>query len=111
MTLVLLGTAINWDGDFSAQTETEVFSAVVDQLLNCACFMYIGAWLPFEQFNHPDLGITPWRLVVLFILILLVRRIPSLLLLYKWVPEVDGWREALFSGHFGRLLSPGDPGQ
>lgn len=96
-----LGTAISWDGHFNDQTENEVFSSVIDLLLNCACFVYIGAWLPFDQFNRPDLGITPWRLVVLFIVILFVRRIPSLLLLYKWVPEIDGWREALFSGHFG----------
>ena len=88
-----------WQND-SSNTRT------LDQLLNCACFMYIGAWLPFDQFNNPDLGITPWRLVVLFITILFLRRIPSLLLLYKWVREVDGWREALFSGHFGEQLSP-----
>lgn len=96
-----LGTALSWDGHFNDQTENEVFSSVIDLLLNCACFVYIGAWLPFDQFNRPDLGITPWRLVVLFIVILFVRRIPSLLLLYKWVPEIKGWREALFSGHFG----------
>lgn len=106
LTLNALGTAINWDGYLSKQMGDEAFSSVVDQLLNCACFMYIGAWLPFDQFNNPDLGITPWRLVVLFITILFLRRIPSLLLLYKWVREVDGWREALFSGHFGEQLSP-----
>ncbi|EPT04950.1 hypothetical protein FOMPIDRAFT_46117, partial [Fomitopsis schrenkii] len=96
------GTALSWDGHFNDQTENEVFSSVIDLLLNCACFVYIGAWLPFDQFSRPDLGITPWRLVVLFITILFVRRIPSLLLLYRWVPEINGWREALFSGHFGR---------
>ncbi|KZT72170.1 hypothetical protein DAEQUDRAFT_723348 [Daedalea quercina L-15889] len=97
------GTAISWDGHFNVQTENEVFSSVIDLLLNCACFVYIGAWLPFDQYNRPDLGITPWRLVVLFICILIVRRIPSLLLLYRWVPEISNWREALFSGHFGPM--------
>lgn len=29
------------------------------------------------------------------------RRIPALFALYKWVPEINGWREALFTGHFG----------
>ncbi|PCH43876.1 hypothetical protein WOLCODRAFT_90572 [Wolfiporia cocos MD-104 SS10] len=95
------GTAISWDGYFNDQTENEVFSSVIDTLLNCACFVYIGAWLPFDQFNSPELGITPWRLIVLVIAILCLRRIPPLLLLYKWVPEISNWREALFSGHFG----------
>lgn len=33
--------------------------------------------------------------------ILALRRIPSLLILYKLMPEVSNWREALFCGHFG----------
>ena len=95
------GNAISWDGDFNDHTEDEVFSSVIDLLLNCACFIYIGAWLPLAAFDSPELGITPWRLVILFIAILLLRRIPSLLLLFRWIPEIDGWRQALFSGHFG----------
>lgn len=74
---------------------------MIDLLLNCACFIYIGAWLPFNKFNSPELGIIPWKLVVLFFAILALRRIPSLLLLYKWIPDIRNWREALFCGHFG----------
>jgi len=76
---------------------------VIDLVLNCACFVYIGAWLPFEAFNSPELGVTVWRLVILLLCILTVRRIPVLLLLFKWVPEITSWREALFSGHFGPM--------
>ena len=65
--------------------------------------MYIGAWMPFDDFNSPELGITPWRLVILFLVILVIRRIPALLILYHWVPEIDGWKEAFFSGHFGKF--------
>lgn len=70
-------------------------------MLNCACFIYIGAWLDFQAFNSPDLGITPWRLVILFLWIAVFRRIPAVLMLYKWVPEIKTWQEALFTGHFG----------
>lgn len=49
----------------------------------------------------PDLGITPWRLVVLCIGVLFLRRIPAILALYKLVPEISSWKEALFCGHFG----------
>ncbi|VDC06807.1 unnamed protein product [Peniophora sp. CBMAI 1063] len=97
------GSAISWDEHFNVQIENEVFSSVIDLVLNCACFIYIGAWLPFDQFNSPELGVTPWRLVVLFIIVLLLRRIPVLLLLYRWIPEIRSWREALFTGHFGPM--------
>ncbi|KAJ7164359.1 Sodium/hydrogen exchanger family-domain-containing protein [Mycena filopes] len=97
------GNAISWDQHFNEMTENEVFSSVIDLLLNCACFVYIGAWMPFDTFNSPELGITPGRLIALFIAILALRRIPSVLLLYKWVPEITTWREALFTGHFGPM--------
>lgn len=97
------GSAISWDGHFKTQIEDVVFSSVIDFVLNCGCFIYIGAWLPFADFNSPALGIEVWKLVGLFAAILALRRIPPLLLLYKWVPEINGWKEALFSGHFGPM--------
>jgi sodium/hydrogen antiporter len=57
--------------------------------------------LPFDAFDASELGIKPSRLIVLFIAVMIIRRIPSLLLLYKWIPEIEKRREALFSGHFG----------
>jgi NhaP-type Na+/H+ or K+/H+ antiporter len=95
------GCAISWDGYFNEQTEGDSFSAILDLVLNCACFIYIGAWLPFDRFYISELDITPGRLVLLMLVILALRRIPSLLILYKLMPEVSNWREALFCGHFG----------
>ncbi|KAJ6468349.1 Sodium/hydrogen exchanger family-domain-containing protein [Mycena sanguinolenta] len=97
------GNAISWDQHFNEVTEKEVFSSVIDLVLNCGCFVYIGAWMPFDSFNNPALGIVPWRLVTLFFAILALRRIPSVMLLYRWVPEITTWREALFTGHFGPM--------
>lgn len=98
---LVIGCAISWDGHFNQQTEHDSFSSVLDLVLNCACFVYIGAWLPFDKFHISEIGVTPWRLVILVLIILALRRIPSLLLLYKLMPEVTNWREALFCGHFG----------
>ncbi|TCD63902.1 hypothetical protein EIP91_004781 [Steccherinum ochraceum] len=103
LTAFAAGSAISWDGHFNTQIEDEVFSSVIDLLLNCGCFIYIGAWLPFDSFNSPELGITPWRLILLFLVVMFLRRIPSILLLYRWIPEIDGWREALMCGHFGPM--------
>ena len=96
------GTAVSWDGEFNRETEAESFASVIDLMLNCACFIYIGAWLDFKAFDSPALGITPWRLAILFLCIVTFRRIPALLTLYKWVPEINTWQEALFTGHFGK---------
>ncbi|CAK5263608.1 unnamed protein product [Mycena citricolor] len=97
------GSAISWDGRFNDVTEDEIFWPVIDLVLNCACFVYIGAWIPFGSFDGPALGITPWRLRALLIAVIIVRRIPAVLMLYHWVPEIEGWREALFAGHFGPM--------
>ncbi|KAL5523797.1 hypothetical protein ACEPAG_7970 [Sanghuangporus baumii] len=98
------GSATAWDGHFNAQTEDQVFSSVIDLVLNCVCFVYIGAWIPFESFNDMLLGIQPWRLIVLLVAIFTLRRIPSILLLYRFVPDIRNWREALFCGDFGESL-------
>lgn len=75
----------------------------LDLLFNCACFIYIGAWIPFNDFNSEQLSLTPWRLVIIGILVLLLRRLPVVIGLYKWIPDVKTFREALFSGHFGPM--------
>jgi NhaP-type Na+/H+ or K+/H+ antiporter len=100
-----VGCAISWDGYFKEQTKDDSFSTILDLVLNCACFIYIGAWLPFDRFHISELDITPWRLVLLMLVILALRRIPSLLILYKLMPEVSNWRQALFCGHFGPVSS------
>ena len=61
------GAAIGWSGDFKEHTEKEIFSSVIDLVLNCGCFIYIGAWIPFDTFNATQFGITPWRLIILFV--------------------------------------------
>jgi hypothetical protein len=97
------GTAFAWDGFFNKQTEAAVFSSVIDLLFNIAAFVFVGAWTPFSSFSQPELTITVWRLVVIALLVLLFRRLPIILLLYKWIPDVKNWREAVFSGHFGPM--------
>jgi hypothetical protein len=97
------GTAFAWDGFFNRQTEESVFSSVIDLLFNVAAFVYVGAWMPFSQFQGEFSGLTVWRLVVIAILVLLLRRLPIMIALYKWIPDVKTFREALFSGHFGPI--------
>ena len=97
------GCAFAWDGFFNKATEDAEFSNVIDLLFNCAAFIYIGAIIPFDSFNDPRIYITWWRLLVLAILVLLLRRLPAILALYKWIPDIKTFREALFTGWFGPM--------
>ena len=97
------GTAFAWDGFFNRQTEQSVFSSVIDLLFNIAAFVFIGAWMPFNEFSNDELTLSVWRLIVIAILVLLLRRLPIMLALYKFIPDVKTFREAVFSGHFGPI--------
>ncbi|KAL1413096.1 hypothetical protein Q8F55_000845 [Vanrija albida] len=97
------GTAFAWDGYFNKATEDAVFSNVIDLLFNCAAFIYIGAIIPFKDFANKDFHLSVWRLIVLAILILLFRRMPVILALYKWIPDIKNFREAVFVGWFGPM--------
>ncbi|KAF9220867.1 hypothetical protein BS17DRAFT_286688 [Gyrodon lividus] len=95
------GTAFAWDGFFNRQTEEAVFSSVIDLLFNVASFVYVGAWMPFDSFSNETLTLSVWRLIVTALLILMFKRLPVMIALYKFIPDVKTFREALFSGHFG----------
>lgn len=97
------GTAFAWDGFFNQQTEQSVFSSVIDLLFNIAAFVFIGAWMPFNSFSNAELTLSVWRLIVIAILVLLLRRLPIMLALFRWIPDVKTFREAVFSGHFGPI--------
>ncbi len=44
-----------------------------------------------------------WRLIVLAICILLARRLPVIMALYRWIPDIKTPREAAFVGWFGPM--------
>ena len=97
------GTAFAWDGFFNRQTEEAVFSSVIDLLFNVASFVYVGAWMPFDSFTNETLTLSVGRLVLTALLILMFKRLPIMIALYKFMPDVKTLREALFSGHFGPI--------
>lgn len=97
------GAAFAWDGFFNRQTAESVFSSVIDLLFNVAAFVYVGAWMPFDSFTNAALSLSVWRLLVIAILVLILKRLPIMIMLYKFIPDVKTFREALFSGHFGPI--------
>ena len=97
------GVGFSNDGWFTQKTEESHVSNVIDLLLNLAYFVYLGAIIPWEQYNAPQLGLTPWRLVVIAIFVIFFRRIPIMMALKPLIPDIKTWREALFAGHFGPI--------
>jgi Na(+)/H(+) antiporter len=97
------GVGFSNDGWFTQKTEESHVSNVIDLLINLAYFVYLGTIIPWEQYNSPDLGTTPWRLVVIAIFVILFRRIPIMMALKPFIPDIKTWREALFAGHFGPI--------
>lgn len=97
------GTAFAWDGFFNRQTEESVFSSVIDLLFNVGAFVFVGAWMPFDKFQDAELTLSVWRLIVIAILILLLKRLPVMIALYKFIPDIKTFRESLFTGHFGPI--------
>lgn len=101
------GAALNWNGKYLEETlqRHDEVNGSIDILLNFGGFMYIGAIMPWEEFNQPDItGITYGRLLALGLLVLLLRRIPAMMVMYKLMPNtVKSWQEALFMGYFGPI--------
>ncbi|KAI8637299.1 Sodium/hydrogen exchanger family-domain-containing protein [Parasitella parasitica] len=97
------GNAFSWDDWFRHETEEAHFQEVIDMMLNLAIFVYIGAIIPWSDFGNAELGLTPWRLVVIGILVLFFRRLPIVLLLKPVMPAMKTYREAIFSGWFGPM--------
>ncbi|KEF55517.1 CPA1 family monovalent cation:H+ antiporter [Exophiala aquamarina CBS 119918] len=97
------GVGFSNDGWFTEKTEESHVSNVIDLLINLTYFVYFGTIIPWDQFNAPDHGMVPWRLVVIAIFVIFFRRLPIMLALKPFIPDVKTWREAFFAGHFGPI--------
>lgn len=99
------GNSFSWD-DWTRikMCEDESFQDVIDQLLSTVIFLYIGAIMPWDEFGN-FYTIDVWRLVVLGLLVMLVRRLPWVIVLakFKWIPALPTFREAAFAGFFGPI--------
>ncbi|KAF4977213.1 hypothetical protein FZEAL_6241 [Fusarium zealandicum] len=101
------GSALNWDGHYLKETEIrhDEVNSCIDVLLNFGGFMYIGTIMPWSDFHDPEgTGLTYGWLILLGFMVLLFRRIPAIMALYKLMPDVcANYKEALFMGYFGPI--------
>jgi sodium/hydrogen antiporter len=71
-------------------------------LLNLSVFIWYGAVCPWVSFRVNDV-IPIYRLIFLGVLILLFRRIPVVLAMHKYIPEIEYFQQAAFVGFFGPI--------
>lgn len=94
------GTAFAWDGWFTQKTHKMQLPSIIDLLLNSTMFIYFGSIIPWQQFRD---HLSPWKLTLCTVLILVLRRLPSILAMKPLIPEIKTWNEAIFCGHFGPM--------
>ncbi|KAK0554157.1 hypothetical protein OC846_002246 [Tilletia horrida] len=99
----IAGNVFTWDDRYRVDTENDEVTNVIDLLLNQTFFLFVGLNIPFDLFNQPEYGITPGRLVLLSILVLLFRRLPAVLLHHRLIPSIRDPSEAAFAGFFGPI--------
>jgi NhaP-type Na+/H+ or K+/H+ antiporter len=96
------GNTFTWDDWFRLETLDDSLQPTIDMLLNLSIFIWFGAVCPWESFADNNI-ISIYRLVALGILILLLRRLPVLFVLRRYIHQIEERREAVFMGFFGPI--------
>ncbi|XMA18741.1 hypothetical protein WAI453_011532 [Rhynchosporium graminicola] len=105
--LVAFGAGVGFahDGWFAKKTREAPFPTIIDLMLNSSLFVFFGSIIPWARFLPRD--VTPhcgvWQLILFLALVLLFRRIPIVLAMKRFIPDIRTYREALFCGHFGPM--------
>lgn len=87
---------------FRLETMDDSLQPTIDMLLNLAVFMWFGAVCPWPLFLNNQI-IPIYRLIFLGVLILLVRRLPVVLAMHKYIHQIEHFRQACFVGFFGPI--------
>jgi sodium/hydrogen antiporter len=98
-TLIINHLGSDW---FRIETLQDSLQPTVDLILNMAIFMWLGAVCPWTTFMDGSI-IPAHRLLFLGILVLLLRRMPAIYLLRRFIPQISSRRLALFTGFFGPI--------
>jgi NhaP-type Na+/H+ or K+/H+ antiporter len=92
------GLALNMVVQDQEKARQENTQEVVKRFFDLPIFVLLGMALPWEQWF--GLG---WSGLLLVVAILLLRRLPAVLLLYRTVGQLPRLRDALFAGWFGPI--------
>ncbi|KAL7799817.1 Sodium/hydrogen exchanger family domain-containing protein [Trichoderma ceciliae] len=98
----IAGNAFTWDDWFRLETLDDSLQPTIDMLLNVSIFLWYGAYIPWVDFRQNAL-IPLYKLVSLGLLVLLLRRLPWIFGLHRWIHQIKETHQALFVGFFGPI--------
>lgn len=98
----IAGNAFTWDDWFRLQTKDDSLQPTIDMLLNVTIFLWFGAYIPWDRFSDSPV-ISSWRLVALGVLVLLLRRLPWVFGMHRWIHQIQESKQAIFVGFFGPI--------
>ncbi|KAJ8329620.1 Na+/H+ antiporter [Batrachochytrium dendrobatidis] len=98
-----VGTVLSWDQWFNQQIEETHIQEVLDVLINIAFFIYFGTLIPWSDYTTMIGTLSIWKLFLVAIWLLLLRRLPVVMLLRHWIPALGSRKEAFFCGWFGPI--------
>ena len=71
-------------------------------LLNVSIFLWYGAYIPWYRFVQ-DATVHGGRLIFLGVAVLLLRRLPWIYAMHRWIPQITDRKQAIFMGFFGPI--------
>lgn len=98
----IAGNAFTWDDWFRLETLDDSLQPTIDMLLNLSIFIWFGAVCPWATFANNDV-IPIYRLVFLGFFVLLLRRLPIVFAMHKFIHQIEEKRQAIFVGFFGPI--------
>ncbi|KAK0127771.1 hypothetical protein ONS96_007282 [Cadophora gregata f. sp. sojae] len=98
----IAGNTFTWDDWFRLETLDDSLQPTIDMLLNLSIFIWFGAICPWHSFVSNDI-IPVYRLIFLGVLILLLRRLPIVFAMHKFIHQIEEKRQAIFVGFFGPI--------
>lgn len=98
----IAGNTFTWDDWFRLETMDDSLQPTIDMLLNVTIFLWYGAFIPWTLF-HENSVMASWKLVLLGLSVLVLRRLPWVFAMHKWIPQIEEVKQALFVGFFGPI--------
>ncbi|KAJ3022019.1 UNVERIFIED_CONTAM: hypothetical protein HDU68_009358 [Siphonaria sp. JEL0065] len=103
LAVFVAGNVLTWDLWFNRKIASSHFQEVIDALLNLTYFIYIGCIVPWSSFSSGQDNLELWRLFLVALWVLALRRLPVVMALYPFIPTLKDAREAFFTGWFGPI--------
>ncbi|KAL6942071.1 hypothetical protein ACO0QE_003237 [Hanseniaspora vineae] len=99
------GCAFGWDGFYQKNVANSASSLTsgIDYLLNILYFAYFGTLIPWQKYTNSYLSLSAWRLVLIGVVVVFLRRLPVVFTIFRWVPAVKNLKESFFVGWFGPI--------